>query len=67
MCADTPADTETAVPDYKDTLNLPAPISRCARACPSASPEWLDRWEQIGVYDRLREKRRRQPRALHPA
>jgi isoleucyl-tRNA synthetase len=33
---------------------------------PKREPGWLDRWERIGIYDRLRDKGRR-ARALHPA
>ncbi|WP_224815903.1 isoleucine--tRNA ligase [Hasllibacter sp. MH4015] len=50
MCAD-----ETAV-DYKDTLNLPKTDFPMRAGLPKREPEWLARWEQIGVYDRLREK-----------
>ncbi|MGI9370320.1 MAG: isoleucine--tRNA ligase, partial [Ruegeria sp.] len=32
---------------------------------PKREPNWLDRWEEFGVYDRLREKEGRQPFTLH--
>jgi isoleucyl-tRNA synthetase len=32
---------------------------------PQREPEWLARWERIGVYDRLRQKQGRQPFTLH--
>ncbi|MWD26561.1 isoleucine--tRNA ligase [Aquicoccus sp. SCR17] len=51
MCADT-VDT----PDYKDTLNLPRTDFPMRAGLPKREPEWLARWEEIGVYDRLREK-----------
>ena len=51
MCADTP-DT----PDYKDTLNLPKTDFPMRAGLPKREPEWLERWERIGIYDRLREK-----------
>ena len=51
MCADTP---ET--PDYKSTLNLPKTDFPMRAGLPKREPEWLARWEKIGVYDRLREK-----------
>ena len=47
MCADTP--------DYKDTLNLPKTDFPMRAGLPKREPEWLARWERIGVYDRLRE------------
>ncbi len=60
MCADT---TET--PDYKDTLNLPKTDFPMRAGLPKREPQWLERWEKIGVYDRLREKEGRQPFSLH--
>ncbi|WP_372834099.1 isoleucine--tRNA ligase [Puniceibacterium confluentis] len=51
MCADTP---ETA--DYKDTLNLPKTDFPMRAGLPKREPEWLSRWEQIGVYEKLRAK-----------
>ncbi|MGJ8627564.1 MAG: isoleucine--tRNA ligase [Sulfitobacter sp.] len=60
MCADTP---ETH--DYKSTLNLPKTDFPMRAGLPKREPEWLAKWEQIGVYDRLREKSGRQPFTLH--
>jgi isoleucyl-tRNA synthetase len=57
MCADTP--------DYKDTLNLPQTDFPMRAGLPQREPEWLARWERIGVYDRLREKEGRKPFTLH--
>ncbi|MEJ6389706.1 isoleucine--tRNA ligase [Gymnodinialimonas ulvae] len=54
MCADTPTTTETV--DYKDTLNLPKTDFPMRAGLPKREPEWLARWEKIGVYERLREK-----------
>ena len=52
MCADTT--TETL--DYKSTLNLPKTDFPMRAGLPKREPGWLERWERIGVYDRLREK-----------
>ncbi|WP_406648565.1 isoleucine--tRNA ligase [Aliisedimentitalea scapharcae] len=60
MCADTP---ET--PEYKSTLNLPKTDFPMRAGLPKREPAWLERWEQIGVYDRLREKQGRTPFILH--
>ncbi|MCV6584868.1 MAG: class I tRNA ligase family protein, partial [Marinibacterium sp.] len=60
MCADT-----TQTPDYKDTLNLPKTDFPMRAGLPKREPAWLDRWESIGVYDRLREKEGRTPFTLH--
>ncbi|MCC1492072.1 isoleucine--tRNA ligase [Cognatishimia sp. F0-27] len=56
MCADK-TDTPTAdAPDYKDTLNLPKTAFPMRAGLPKREPGWLARWEEIGVYDRLRDK-----------
>ncbi|MFY9239372.1 MAG: isoleucine--tRNA ligase [Roseovarius sp.] len=61
MCADTP---ETL--DYKSTLNLPRTDFPMRAGLPKREPEWLARWEEIGIYDRLREKAEgRTPFTLH--
>ncbi len=57
MCADTP--------DYKDTLNLPETDFPMRAGLPRREPEWLARWERIGIYDRLREKEGRESFVLH--
>jgi len=57
MCADTP--------DYKETINLPVTDFPMRAGLPKREPEWLARWEEIGVYDRLREKTGREPFVLH--
>ena len=57
MCADTP--------DYKDTLFLPKTDFPMRAGLPNREPGWLERWETIGVYDRLREKEGRPSFVLH--
>ncbi|MDA7427546.1 isoleucine--tRNA ligase [Primorskyibacter aestuariivivens] len=58
MCADTP--------EYKDTLNLPKTDFPMRAGLPKREPAWLERWEKIGIYDRLREKAGdRKPFTLH--
>ncbi len=42
--------------DYKSTLNLPKTDFPMRAGLPKREPEWLERWQKIGVYDRLREK-----------
>ncbi len=39
-------------PDYKDTLFLPETDFPMRAGLPRREPEWLARWERIGVYDR---------------
>ncbi len=57
MCADTP--------DYKDTLNLPETDFPMRAGLPKREPDWLARWEALGIYDRLRTKDGREPFILH--
>ncbi len=57
MCAETP--------DYKSTLNLPKTDFPMRAGLPKREPDWLARWEKIGVYYRLREKEGRKVFTLH--
>ena len=57
MCADTP--------DYRDTVFLPETEFPMRAGLPQREPDWLARWEKIGVYDRLREQKGRAPFVLH--
>jgi isoleucyl-tRNA synthetase len=59
------ADSTQTVPDYKSTLNLPRTSFPMRAGLPKREPGWLERWERIGIYDRLREKRGRAPFTLH--
>ncbi|MAY88628.1 MAG: isoleucine--tRNA ligase [Pseudooceanicola sp.] len=52
-------------PDYKSTLNLPKTEFPMRAGLPKREPDWLARWEKIGVYDRLREKEGRPDFVLH--
>ena len=61
MSADTPADP----PNYKDTLFLPKTDFPMRAGLPRREPEWLARWERMGIYDRLRAKEGRTPFVLH--
>ncbi len=62
MSSDT---TDTAAPDYRDTVFLPETQFPMRAGLPQREPDWLARWERIGVYDRLREKTGRTPFVLH--
>ncbi|MEQ8292639.1 MAG: isoleucine--tRNA ligase [Roseovarius sp.] len=48
MCAD--------MPEYKDTLNLPKTDFPMRAGLPKREPEWLERWNDLRIYSRLREK-----------
>jgi len=58
------ADT-TQTPDYRDTVFLPETEFPMRAGLPQREPDWLKRWEEIGVYDRLREKAGRPLFVLH--
>jgi len=58
MCADT-----ANSPDYRDTVFLPETDFPMRAGLPQREPEWLARWERIGIYDRLRDKAARGARA----
>ncbi len=50
MCA------EQTSPDYRNTVFLPETDFPMRAGLPTREPEWLARWAEIGIYDRLREK-----------
>ena len=52
-------------PEYKSTINLPTTDFPMRAGLPSREPVWLERWAEIGIYDRLREKTGREPFVLH--
>ncbi len=62
MCADKP---EVTAPDYRDTVFLPETDFPMRAGLPAREPDWLARWEKIGIYDRLRKKTGRAPFTLH--
>ena len=51
MCAET-----TEAVDYKDTLNLPETDFPMRAGLPKREPDWLARWNDLRIYDRLRDK-----------
>ncbi len=52
-------------PDYRDTLFLPDTAFPMRAGLPAREPEWLARWERLGIYDRLRAKPGRKSFILH--
>ncbi|MGR3715491.1 MAG: class I tRNA ligase family protein, partial [Thermohalobaculum sp.] len=65
MSAETPSSTTENTPNYKDTLFLPRTDFPMRAGLPRREPEWLARWEEMGIYDRLRAKPGRKPFVLH--
>ena len=52
--------------DYRDTLFLPKTDFPMRAGLPKKEPEWLARWNDIGLYDRLREQSKGKPQyTLH--
>ena len=52
--------------DYKDTLFLPRTDFPMRAGLPAREPEWLARWERLGIYHRLRATAHgRKPFVLH--
>ena len=77
MCSETTTPNSTApnstapdstAPEYKNTLNLPKTDFPMRAGLPKREPDWLARWAEMGIYDRLREKGKsddRPPFVLH--
>ena len=61
MTSDRPSQT----PNYKDTLFLPRTEFPMRARLPEREPGWLERWEKLRLYDRLREKQGRRVFVLH--
>jgi isoleucyl-tRNA synthetase len=47
---------EESTRDYRDTLFLPKTEFPMRAGLPKREPEWLERWEKLGLYQRLREQ-----------
>ncbi|MBL4927289.1 isoleucine--tRNA ligase [Fuscibacter oryzae] len=52
-------------PDYRNTVFLPETEFPMRAGLPQREPDWLARWERLGVYDRLRAQKGRTPFVLH--
>lgn len=50
--------TDKSAPDYRDTVFLPKTDFPMRAGLPQREPEWLQRWERLGIYDRLRDRAR---------
>ncbi|MFN3315009.1 MAG: hypothetical protein ACK46Q_16330, partial [Hyphomonas sp.] len=58
-------DTETTR-DYRDTLFLPKTEFPMRAGLPKAEPEWIKRWDDMGLYAKLRaDAQGREPFILH--
>lgn len=61
------ADTDTdTTPNYKDTLFLPTTDFPMRGGLPKAEPRWIEKWDEIGLYAKLRDDAKgRKPFILH--
>ena len=50
-----------APPELKATLNLPKTDFSMKANLPLNEPKWLERWESLGLYARIRETRKGSP------
>ncbi|MBT7583649.1 MAG: class I tRNA ligase family protein, partial [Kordiimonadaceae bacterium] len=41
--------------DYRDTIFLPKTDFPMKGNLPNREPQWMERWNDIGIYDRIRE------------
>jgi len=59
-------DTAVTTRDYRDTLFLPKTEFSMRAGLPKAEPAWIKRWDEMGLYARLRESAKgRTPFILH--
>jgi isoleucyl-tRNA synthetase len=47
--------------DLKSTLNLPKTDFPMKASLPQNEPKWLERWEKMGIYGKIRESRKGRP------
>jgi isoleucyl-tRNA synthetase len=47
--------------DVKSTLNLPSGKFPMKASLPQNEPKWLEKWEKLGIYARIRESRKGKP------
>ena len=56
MPADTKTDpSNTAARDYRETLFLPTTDFPMRGGLPKREPEWVKRWEEMHLYQRMRD------------
>jgi len=56
-----PPKTEAPAQDYRASLFLPATDFPMKAGLPEAEPKWLARWDEIGLYAKMRERARGRP------
>jgi len=53
--------TDTSARDYRETLFLPQTDFPMRAGLPKKEPEWLKRWDDIALFERLREQSKDRP------
>src|SRR5258708_29189337 len=54
------------MPEWKDTVNLPRTEFPMKANLQTVEPEWLERWRAMGLYGKIRERRKGAPKfVLH--
>src|SRR5215468_7164606 len=54
------------MPEWKDTVNLPRTDFPMKANLQTVEPEWLARWQAMGLYGKIRESRKGRPKfVLH--
>ena len=54
------------MPEWKDTLNLPRTDFPMKANLQTVEPEWLERWNAMDLYGKIRERRQGAPKfVLH--
>ena len=61
--ADTPDDTSSR--DYRETLFLPKTDFPMRAGLPKVEPEWIAKWDEMKLYDRLREQGQGRPKFVY--
>jgi isoleucyl-tRNA synthetase len=56
-----PSPSDSPKRDYRSTLFLPATDFPMKAGLPEAEPRWLARWEEMGLYAKLRERSKGDP------
>src|SRR5688500_14961615 len=55
---------DSPMPDWKDTLNLPRTEFPMKANLQTAEPQALARWQEMGLYERIREQRAGRPKVV---
>ena len=63
--ADTDTTNDTGARDYRDTLFLPKTDFPMRAGLPKAEPQWIEKWQEMKLYERLREESKDRPKFVY--